>query len=112
MSPRPRASSSSSSTAIEVTAKPARRKHRALTQAQMVERLLKLLGKTPPAASRSSVRLAMGPRGQLMPEVLAHGDDSPEVLEKLSANAQAVFDDLLVKYAGRVPAENDGKGEG
>lgn len=112
MSPRRTSAELRELTGQNDPATPARRKHRALTQAQLVERLLKLLGKTPPAASRSSVRLAMGPRGQLMPEVLAHGDDSPEVLEKLSANAQAVFDALLVKYASRVPAENDGKGEG
>lgn len=91
--------------------KTAPRKHRALTQAQLVARLLRIIEKPTVRTTRSSVRLQIGPRGQIMPEVLVHDEDDPELVGKLSLIAQRELDLLLVKYADRAPGGNGPAGE-
>lgn len=77
---------------------PKRRSAKALTQAQLVNRLLKLVGPARPA--RSSIRLARGPRGQVMPEVLIHAGDEPGLatVDAIEAKVVEVFDRLCKLY--------------
>lgn len=76
----------------------AKRKAHALTQAQLVRQLLKVVGPSRPA--RSSIRLVRGPRGQVMPEVLIHAGDEPGLttIEAIEAKAVEVFDRLSARY--------------
>jgi hypothetical protein len=60
-----------------VVAKPARPRSRPLSQAELVKRLIALAKRD--SRLRSSVRLARGPRGQVMPEVTVHIGDAPHI---------------------------------
>jgi hypothetical protein len=77
---------------------PGRRAHRPLSQGELVKQLVKRVGNERP--SRSSVRLARGPRGQVMPEVLVHVGDDPRIrtVDDAAAYAQSIFNLLCAAY--------------
>lgn len=79
-------------------AKRKRRQQRALTQAQLVSRLLKLVGPARPA--RSSIKISRGPRGQALIDVLIHAGDEPGLttVEAVEAKAMEVYNRLCTAY--------------
>jgi hypothetical protein len=73
-----------------------RRTEKRLTSRDMVERLFELASDR--HQPRSTVKLAEGPRGQVMVDVVVQAGDKPEALAVASALAQAEFDRLRAKY--------------
>lgn len=93
--------------AAATTAKPKRRQQRALTQAQLVNKLLKIVGPARPA--RSSIKISRGPRKQTLIEVLVHAGDEPGLttVEAVEAKAIEVFDRLCLKYPDAFAGNGD-----
>lgn len=109
MNPERRKAPPASPSAAAGATRAAKRKSHALTQAQLVRQLLKVVGPSRPA--RSSIKLTRGPRGQVMPEVLIHAGDEPGLttIEAIEAKATEVFDRLAARYPLQLEADDSAR---
>jgi hypothetical protein len=88
--------------AVKPKAPAKRAASRPLTSRELTNRLLRLASQR--HQPRSAVKVHLGPRGQVMVDVLVQAGDTAEQVKAASALAQAEFDALRRKYVdGELP---------